>query len=62
MFMLDICRFNEPNVKLAPPRRLKPIITRILSSTLFERDAVKSIAVILPKPRGIIENPLKNAV
>jgi len=60
--MLEICRFNEPNTKLAPPIKLSPIATSILSSTLLEISAHTTIAVMLPNPLGIIVAPLKNAV
>ena len=48
--------------KSKPPNRHNPIATNILLSILLVKVAVKIIAVILPKPLGIIVAPLKNAV
>src|SRR5574344_812873 len=62
MLMFAICKFNEPNIKFETPKRINPAMTSILLSILSEINAQINVALILPKPRGAIEYPLKNAV
>ena len=62
MLTVDICRLRLPNTKPPSPMKNKPAATSFLLSILSAIAAHIITDTIHPRPRGIMENPLKNAV
>ena len=62
IFILEICRFKNPNSKPAVPIRANPTTAKILLSIFVDKTPKSTIDASAPTPLGIIVKPLKNAV